>query len=436
MTEPQPYPHRPACFQGAFTRLLIDALVARDLGAPACWLLAVLVAEEACQGFARSVLFFPDELMRLIDVRKPHTFYDLRARLMARGWLSFTSQQTRTRGWYHVLVPADLLEQLAAISARIGGDLVPALMPRLVPLNGIGSDCSPADAAIARPLVSVSVPPLPPPSMPGLAPPNGTSRPPMPRLTPPNGINQPPGPSVGPRAVSSSRRTLHDAAAAAASAVLSESIPDSAAREAAMGDDDEPIAVVGADDITRDAWLASLDDDVRDRVQPILDPRYGIDIDLDRSGWIAATLNQTATDVVEVLALATGAILWPSNYSELRATWNTKRVRARQHAAERQSRDDAEAAKLATAARIQASTTGLRDAFARQRERVLAWFDSLPENDPQRRLIDTTPALRDAFAQLRAGVSTATTLVTLTGLLPDLLAIRRGAQPATTTAAP
>ncbi|VTR96019.1 Phage replication protein O OS=Rhodopirellula sp. SWK7 GN=RRSWK_03022 PE=4 SV=1 [Gemmata massiliana] len=81
------YPKRPSHFAHKFTRLLLKACVANELGPQATLLLIAIAHTEDAKGYRGPVTFWNPQLFPLIGVNSEATFKRIRSKCKEAGWL-------------------------------------------------------------------------------------------------------------------------------------------------------------------------------------------------------------------------------------------------------------------------------------------------------------------------------------------------------------
>ena len=100
------YPKRPSHFAHKFTRLLIKACVANELGAEAALLLIAVAHTEDAKGYRGPVTFHNGQFLPLIGVGSESAFKRIRSKCEEAGWLVHQDGSRSKTPAYWVAIPA------------------------------------------------------------------------------------------------------------------------------------------------------------------------------------------------------------------------------------------------------------------------------------------------------------------------------------------
>ncbi len=101
------YPKRPSHFAHKFTRLLLKACVANELGAEAALLLIAVAHTEDAKGYRGPVTFHNGQFLPLIGVGSEAAFKRLRSKCEDAGWLVHQDGSRSKTPAYWVTIPAE-----------------------------------------------------------------------------------------------------------------------------------------------------------------------------------------------------------------------------------------------------------------------------------------------------------------------------------------
>lgn len=99
------YPKRPRFFSHRFCRLMGKVCLANEVGAEACWMLALVVNTEDAKGYRGAVTFFNAQLMQLAGIKNVKALGRVRARCVEAGWLHYEAGTKGRAGKYWVSIP-------------------------------------------------------------------------------------------------------------------------------------------------------------------------------------------------------------------------------------------------------------------------------------------------------------------------------------------
>ncbi len=100
------YPKRPAFFANKFVRLLATQAVANEIGAPACWLLTVIVMTEDTRRYRGPVTYYNGVLAAQVGLGSVDALDRVRKKCVEAGWLAYIPGGRRVgAGRYWVMTP-------------------------------------------------------------------------------------------------------------------------------------------------------------------------------------------------------------------------------------------------------------------------------------------------------------------------------------------
>jgi hypothetical protein len=99
------YPKRPKFFAFRFCRLMAKVCLANEIGADACWLLAVVAQCEDAKHYTSPVTYFNDHLAPLVGAGSIDALDRTRKKAVAAGWLDYTPGRKHVAGKYFVTIP-------------------------------------------------------------------------------------------------------------------------------------------------------------------------------------------------------------------------------------------------------------------------------------------------------------------------------------------
>jgi hypothetical protein len=100
------YPQRTPCFAIKFTRRMMHATVANDLGAQGFALLVSVVMAEDSGMYQREATYFDSQLIPLTGAGSQDTLSRVRQKVVAAGWLHYEPGKKSVPGRYWVLIPS------------------------------------------------------------------------------------------------------------------------------------------------------------------------------------------------------------------------------------------------------------------------------------------------------------------------------------------
>jgi hypothetical protein len=100
-----PYPDRPKYFANHFVRVVAKACLANEIGAEACWLLAVIALTEDAKRYREPVTYFNEQLMPLVGLKNVKALDRVRGKAVKAGWLKYAPGAKGKAGRYWVDIP-------------------------------------------------------------------------------------------------------------------------------------------------------------------------------------------------------------------------------------------------------------------------------------------------------------------------------------------
>lgn len=102
------YPKRPRFFAFRFVRLMAKVCLANEIGAEACWLLAVIASTEDAGGYRKAVTFWNEQLFPLAGLGSVSALKRVREKLVESGWLHYEPGAKGRAAKYWVMIPDHL----------------------------------------------------------------------------------------------------------------------------------------------------------------------------------------------------------------------------------------------------------------------------------------------------------------------------------------